>query len=226
MADTTNQASASFGAGLLGPGVQNHPVGIRPTSGMSLPRGWPIAADGSITCMTCHVTLPIPGAKVQLRGSENGSPDNPQSFCANCHSNNVQSREGAHWMALMFAHVSRQYNREAAAGVSAFSSSRACLGCHDGVNASEAAYAPAGAEFGGSLGDRSRNHPIDVSYPMSGKKRAEVPLRPASMVPASVNLRGGVVSCLSCHDLYNHEKSMLSVPIEGSRLCFGCHALD
>jgi len=212
---------------LTGPGVLNHPVGIIPSAGISVPSDWPLSANGAITCMTCHASLPVPDSKPKLRGSESSTNGGPRAFCANCHVDGALSKEGAHWTALLRAHVSREYNQDTTAvGSSIESESRICLGCHDGVNASEASFSAAGAGFSADLADRARNHPIGVFYPKAGKKRAEVPLRPMSRVPASINLRGGVVNCLSCHDLYNHEKASLAVPIEGSKLCFSCHDLN
>jgi len=100
------------------------------------------------------------------------------------------------------------------------------LECHDGVNAPEARYQTPWDRRVGSTGDNRRNHPIGVRYPRMGRARAEVPLRPVAQLPASVLLPNDSVSCLSCHDLYSREDYLLTVPIEGSKLCLTCHAFD
>ncbi|MFQ5415040.1 MAG: cytochrome c3 family protein [Phycisphaerae bacterium] len=45
-------------------------------------------------------------------------------------------------------------------------------------------------------------------------------------MPAAVRLPGGRVSCVSCHDVFVLAPQRLTVPIEGSALCFACHAMN
>ena len=207
-----------------GPGVANHPVGVRPSAAIRIPSGWPLAADGSLTCTTCHSAPPIgPNAASNLRRQGITDAD-PKAFCMNCHQESG-SGTAVHWQALPNAHIMPEQNRKSSAGGSYDAASRSCLSCHDGVNAPDAGHSSSGQSFSG-FGDRSRNHPVGVPYPFAGKMRAEVPLRPASSVPATVSLAGGVVSCVSCHNLYAGDEHRLSVPIEGSQLCFACHDLD
>lgn len=141
----------------------------------------------------------------------------------NCH---VETGGGSsldmHWRAVTKAHGG---NERSSAGVSAVDDmSRSCLKCHDGVTASDAGHET--SRGGGYSGDRSRNHPVGVRYPPSGTRGVEVPLRPASLLPKSIRLPGGKVSCVSCHDVYNRDRHRLSVPIEGSKLCMTCHVMD
>jgi|CXWL01.1.fsa_nt_gi predicted CXXCH cytochrome family protein len=206
-----------------GPGVANHPVGVRPNAAMKIPAGWPLAADGSLTCMTCHSTPPVgTNAASNLRG-EGENNRNSKAFCLNCHQDSG-SGTAVHWQAVSVAHVSLQQNRDGSTQPLYGSESQNCLLCHDGVTARDAGHNSAQSMTG--FADRSRNHPVGVRYPLSGKRRAEVPLRPASSVPKTVSLAGGVVSCASCHNLYSPDPQRLSVPIEGSQLCFACHDLD
>lgn len=141
----------------------------------------------------------------------------------NCHQDS-ETGTGVHWMALTKAHYSLQDNRRAATADSLVNGTRMCLSCHDGVSAPDAGHSS--MQMGSDYSDRSRNHPVGVRYPFSGKTRAEVPLRAASSVPPTVNLAGGMVSCLSCHNLYASDSQRLSVPIEGSQLCFACHDMN
>lgn len=206
-----------------GPGVANHPVGIRPSGAVHVPSGWPLAADGTLSCMTCHSAPPMgKNAGNNLRGNSRSGND-PRAFCLSCHE---ESGTGTamHWQAVGKAHITLKENRDGSARLSQESDSRGCLSCHDGVMARDPGHRLAGS--GGDFGDGSKNHPVGVRYPFSGKTRAEVPLRPAASVPATVSLAGGVVSCTSCHNLYAEDTHRLSVPIEGSQLCFACHDLD
>jgi predicted CXXCH cytochrome family protein len=206
-----------------GPGVANHPVGIRPSAGIRIPAGWPLDTDGSLTCMTCHSHPPAgKDAAASLRG-KGSSPQDPKAFCASCHQDS-DSGTSVHWQAMPFAHVSAQHNRDDSARLSHVLGTQSCLSCHDGVSAGDASHNS--IQSMGDFSERSRNHPVQVRYPRAGTSKTDVPLRPVSAVPESVSLAGGVVSCVSCHNLYSREPQRLSVPIEGSQLCFACHDLD
>ena len=211
-----------------GPGLANHPVGVVPSSAISIPGGWPLDFDGSITCLTCHETLPrLDGsAGPHLRDFDAPTADST-GFCLRCHSPaNRRDAASMHWMALRRAHVKPTTDRSWGSGDRIDAESRSCLGCHDGVTASESRN-PAGAgRGGGSLADPGRNHPIAVRYPTRQRGDFDVPFRPVSALPQEVRLPGGKVSCVSCHNLYAPGRKLLAVPIEGSQLCFTCHQLD
>jgi predicted CXXCH cytochrome family protein len=212
-----------------GPGVANHPVGVVPSSGMTIPGDWPLAADGSITCKTCHAALPSLDGRdgPRLRGATESDRDS-RAFCMNCHHEQA-SRTGAgmHWLAMSRAHVMHDSDDGgSSAGGSIDRGSAACLECHDGVTAPDAAYETSWNRGSGYLGDMGRNHPIGVRYPHAGARHRDAPLRPAAMLPETVRLPGGMVSCLSCHNLYATDPKHLTVPIEGSRLCMTCHQMD
>lgn len=211
-----------------GPGASNHPVNIVPSAGMTIPPGWPLDPDGSITCMTCHVSMPSRDGKggARLRGMNDSSSDG-LAFCMNCHRDDAGgSAATAHWIAVPKAHILRDsFQDRFARGGALDGASRDCLTCHDGLNASDAGH-ETGMNRGSGYGDKGRNHPIGVLYPRFGKRLVEVPLRPAAALPATVQLPGGMVSCVSCHDLYQPDKNRLSVPIEGSSLCLTCHDMN
>ena len=98
--------------------------------------------------------------------------------------------------------------------------------CHDGVTAPESASATSWNRGPGSLGDLRRNHPVGVRYEQRPVRGAAVRLRPASSLPATARLPNGRISCTSCHNLYARDDHKLTVPNEGSALCFTCHDMD
>ena len=79
---------------------------------------------------------------------------------------------------------------------------------------------------GGYDGTQTGNHPVGVRYPLGAGRDSGVSFRPAGLLPEQVRLPGGVVSCVSCHDLYAPERHLLTVSLDGSALCFTCHAMD
>ena len=79
---------------------------------------------------------------------------------------------------------------------------------------------------GGDHGNRTANHTVGARYPSGGSRGSTRALRPASLLPKQVRLPDGKISCVSCHDLYAPERFYLTVPLDGSQLCFTCHAMD
>lgn len=208
-----------------GPGVENHPVHVRPSSAVAIPKGWPLDHAGSITCLTCHTQLPglRDGADPVLRGVEAGTRPGVE-FCANCHrSTETRTAAGMHWMAVRVAHVKLEQDRSASSFGLMDEDSRRCLECHDGVSTGESANS-LGRGHGGS--DMRKNHPVGVEYRSNKPPGSRTQLRSEFMLPAEIRLPGGKVSCVSCHNLYSSERYRLSVPIERSELCFACHAMD
>ncbi len=211
-----------------GPGASNHPVHVRPSGTVRIPRGWPLADDGSLTCLTCHDKLPpLEGAShAYLRDFAEEEADT-LAFCVKCHSDDTtRTATAQHWMAVGVAHVPDDDRRPHRSGGLLDADSRRCMACHDGVGADEAVNSTVWNRGSSPLDDRRRNHPIGVSYPSHTPRNYGVPFRPISMLPAGIRLPDGKVSCVSCHDLYASDRHHLSVPIEGSALCFACHQMD
>jgi predicted CXXCH cytochrome family protein len=209
-----------------GPGNVNHPVGVRPSHAVHVPKGWPLGTDGCLTCTTCHESIPAlsghGGAKLRRKG---GATGDPSAFCATCHGTTTSGAAGMHWRAMQRAHVrSASPSRTQRYGALDADSIR-CLSCHDGVTARETAYETASGHGVMALGDTARDHPVGVRYRAYGRERGSK-LRAEGALPATVRLPGGRVSCVSCHDLYSREPKLLTVPIEGSALCFTCHDMD
>jgi predicted CXXCH cytochrome family protein len=211
---------------LRGPGVSNHPVGMAPSSSVNLPADWPLDPDGTMTCLTCHSNLP------SSRGS--GDPclrdfdpelEAATEFCMKCHGGSShQGRADVHWMAVQTAHVGAEATPTAPSSHLLDAQTRQCLGCHDGVGASESSNTtPWNRGHAASFGGPQGNHPVGVSYPTGSQARTGSQFRAKSFLPEQVQLPRGQVSCVSCHDLYSGDRYLLTVPIEGSELCFTCH---
>ncbi len=217
-----------------GPGIANHPVHVVPSAAVRIPESWPLAPDGSITCSTCHERLPelADGSDPYLRLAQDWNPapagsHGSQPFCANCHAANTPQGSSMHWTAVGSAHIKPDSERSGGVGSGHLDAeSRRCLACHDGVTAHDTRHTTAGRRGSGYIGDSRRSHPVGVGYPSHTPRNYSVPFRPVALLPARVRLPEGRVSCVSCHDLYGTGTHHLSVPIEGSALCFTCHQLD
>ncbi len=210
-----------------GPGIANHPVHVVPSSNVRIPEGWPLDADGTLSCSTCHNALPalVGASDFQLRGDTDPTAP-PTQFCINCHDSGTERNTASmHWLATGRAHIPDDAARESYGGGGMDSESRRCLGCHDGVTAGEHLNS---SGFGAavSFGEQMRSHPVGIPYERRGRRGGDAALRSEVQLPDSVRLPGGSVSCVSCHNLYATGRHKLSVPIEGSKLCFTCHGMD
>lgn len=230
---STAGAQSGSGTGLAtptyqGPGVSNHPVGIVPSEAVLVPAGWPLAEDGSITCLTCHKAAPgSPDAPRPALRDFDARESDPAEFCANCHAHDgPRSTATMHWLAAGVAHVSNIRPRSTPTGGSFDGRTRQCLTCHDGLSAPESLNDTPWNRGRGPIGDQQRNHPIGVSYTGRTPTGSSVALRAASLLPGHVQLPDGKVSCVSCHDLYAKGKHLLTVPAERSQLCLTCHDLN
>jgi predicted CXXCH cytochrome family protein len=221
-AEGRRSGNAGLEAALLhGPGVMNHPVRVVPSELVSVPEEWPLSADGTITCLTCHSQLPSLRGDGEYHLRSTRRAGGQIEFCQNCHScDGPRTAASMHWTVAQVAHVSP-------AGAGATRSrgldapSRRCLECHDGVNASESTN-PTGASPKRAW-DEQRNHPVGIRYPDVGRDGGGRQLRSTRSLPQHVRLPDGKVSCISCHNLYAGRPGLLSVPIEESQLCFTCH---
>ncbi|MBI5864878.1 MAG: hypothetical protein HZB38_10285 [Planctomycetes bacterium] len=206
---------------LTGPGVFNHPINVRPSADVHIPSGWPLDESGAMTCLTCHEQ----GERGQvvsaaLRPTPRAESPGSQRFCTACHTDaSARTAKSSHWMAMKVAHV--RPNNSAGDRETLDDGSRLCLSCHDGVNAGEAENSVSRRAARISFEDASSNHPIGMTY--SNQSRSK--LKSVSGLPPEVALPGGKVGCVSCHNLYNRERGRLTVPIDGSALCFTCHDL-
>lgn len=208
-----------------GPGVANHPVGMVPSLRIRVPDSWPLGRGGTISCETCHVGIPMtsPAIDPLLRQLPDADADS-RAFCASCHvSNKLSDGRSMHWLALQRAHLTAESDSVIrASGVIDLESKR-CLACHDGVNAKDRSVSI--GHRGGSIrfGDPSVEHPVGMAYPPRPTFPPSSSYRPAFALPDSIRLPGGMVSCVSCHDLYGTSTKLLTVTDQGSALCLACH---
>lgn len=212
---------------LHGPGMANHPVGVVPSRNIRIPEDWPVDVDGSITCGTCHYAFPSLAAGDPLLRGSNGRRIEPTQFCARCHTSASPDQAGGmHWIAVGAAHIKSkgEYAGQFSGGVDV--ESKRCLSCHDGINASEASSGAATHGSFGSFANERLNHPIGIPYPTYQPPGNGTKYRPASLLPREIRLPDGMVSCVSCHNLYARDKHLLTVPIKDSALCLTCHELN
>lgn len=211
-----------------GPGASNHPVHVVPSAAVRIPEEWPLGMDGSITCVTCHSALPSlsgDGADPLLRDFE-PAREAPIEFCMKCHTqSDSRSASGVHWMAVGEAHVPAGRAAQTSSRNMLDSRTRACLGCHDGVNARESGNTTPWNRGSTYVGDPQRSHPVGVRYPDRTPSDFSVRFIPVGLLPDEIQLPEGQVGCISCHNLYGGTRNLLSVPIEGSELCLTCHDL-
>ncbi len=210
-----------------GPGVINHPVGVIPSAAIHIPEGWPLDARGAITCLTCHESLESLSEQTPTRLREPpGAFADTGYICVACHdTSRAGDSPGIHWTVLRHAHIKPESDSEASWVGSLDGTSTRCLTCHDGVSAQDTLYGTGGSGGHASFSDKGRNHPIGVPF-RKNRIKSGMKLRTESVLPATIRLPKGQVSCVSCHNLYNTKQKRLSVPIEGSALCFSCHDMD
>ena len=97
----------------------------------------------------------------------------------------------------------------------------ACLGCHDGVIASNSMNrlgTHGGSANAVSLGRAS--HPVGVAYDSAVPGRR--PLRPRMFLDERIILPQGKVECVSCHDAATPKMSLV-MSNRFSALCLSCH---
>ena len=226
--DVRAGARQRFAAKLrFGPGIVNHPVHVRPSVAVAIPEGWPLDPDGTITCSTCHHALPsLEGPTEYLLREFDDDATSLVQFCRSCHDNgNQRIAANSHWLAVGVAHIRDNAHQHAESRSGLDAESRSCLGCHDGVSATEHTISP--ADRGRAhLSEKGQSHPIGVPYEGNREHGKSPALRPRALLPDKVRLPGGSVSCVSCHNLYVSTPSRLVVPIEESRLCLTCHDMD
>lgn len=91
-----------------------------------------------------------------------------------------------------------------------------CLKCHDGSRELQPVKGKISA---------TRSHKVLVSYPPPGRANAFRPL--AVVLKAGIKFENGMVTCISCHNLYNINKNHFAIETNTSgyaqKLCYVCH---
>lgn len=104
-------------------------------------------------------------------------------------------------------------------------STRSCMACHDGSVASRAdVRLPAASWWPEPEAAQEGSHPVDVDYEEAALRRPGS-LVAQALLPPTVQLLGGRVTCLSCHHPDSAQRFRTSLPMDGSALCRACHTL-
>lgn len=104
-----------------------------------------------------------------------------------------------------------------------------CLGCHDGVTASDVYSSAHAVTITDQLANSRlgtvglRSHPVGITYPLAAEG-----YHPRAAVEAGgLLLPDGRIQCTTCHDAHNTHRyrGMLRISNERSRMCLTCHRL-
>jgi len=101
--------------------------------------------------------------------------------------------------------------------VDEMSSSMNCIACHDGSAAAK--Y----VSFCTSECNFNTAHAIDKPYPPLGRENKFAPVD--SLGTSGIRLYGGNITCISCHNLKNHEKHHPAGDRSNGELCTLCHIM-
>lgn len=198
----------------VGAATLSHPTGVTPS--FTIPGEFPLNSTGDMTCSTCHQVH-----DKTLRGTERG-----REFCLSCHDKR-----------FFAAMADGGESLEATGHLDAFvepppvsdrtevdDPSLRCMGCHLDQLDSEG-YPVVWIQKNNGVvrhGKKSFNHPVGSPYQRAVSYGG---YRPVAQIPPEIQLVGGRVSCISCHEAYGdgHGATLLTSSRPG--LCYGCHDL-
>ena len=190
----------------------SHPVGSVPSS--QVPAEYPLDWKGETTCTTCHF-FHNEQYPAYMR-----SPLAGKDFCLQCHTMEFFTQMLDQGESLVEAHLLT--GLEVAVELGYIDPiSLDCLGCHDGVTASEVSISmgPGGAV----LQSASSSHPIGTDYLAYTSVDTSVPS--INELPSEILLVDGKVGCPTCHVPYGNVHGALVITQQGSKLCFTCHRM-
>lgn len=211
---------------------RGHGTGVVPPSGMSVPKEFPLDAQGHLQCVTCHSahgvsTLPGETTSTFLRVNNTNS-----SLCLICHptmagekagknhplglvtnsipqqlwSKHATRESAAHFITCETCHTAHA-NQEEYLLKQTVSDSALCLTCH-----------PDKSPFNPD-GTRNFFHVINVT-PTGA-------VLPATLITNGARLgNDGTITCLTCHKIHQNkiEKHLLVAKTDDqSGFCFNCH---
>lgn len=187
--------------------------------------GLPTAADGTMTCLTCHDEVnrdTAPGERAFLRMANDGS------LCAACHlGQGGTTRQRSHWQFSTRAHLPTRPRApgrgpdHAARGGAIDEVSRNCLSCHDDISAT-ITTGHEGARQRRQRAGSMKDHPIGTDYAAT-VLRSLGEYQPSSRLEPGIELFDGRVGCGSCHNLYADTASHLVASQRRGELCRKCH---
>lgn len=102
-----------------------------------------------------------------------------------------------------------------------------CLGCHDGVTATDVYSSAHAVTVSDQLANSRlgttglRSHPVGIKYPLA----AEGYHTRAAVEAGGLVLPDGRIQCTTCHDAHNTHRhpGMLRISNQRSRMCLTCH---
>lgn len=193
----------------------SHPVGVLPS--MPIPEAFPLEG-GLLTCNSCHEAPAGHAAGSSTGLVRHGRAG--ESLCVQCHVSGDRAEQGHAGVHGMPAHLAGK-DRSASDPGPFDSESRSCLGCHDGIAASESDRRP-GFD---SAHDGMGSHPIGARLLPHGRSRRGDGARyvdPARL-DSRIRLFDGGLGCGSCHSVYSGRDQLLVVSNFKSGLCLSCH---
>jgi len=189
----------------------SHPSGFTPQS--KLAADFPLDWKGDMTCSTCHQ---VHGTQAGLlRGQKHG-----KELCLSCHDKAffAAMKDGGASLQQSGHAISNAMPAQANASIDTLSLQ--CMGCHD--KQSDAGGVRVGRTGIVRHNSGGANHPIGVAYPEFSRNRE---FRAKGMLPKTIWLPEGKLSCVSCHQPYKKQHGLLVMPNDRSSLCTQCHSL-
>ncbi|MCB1887118.1 MAG: cytochrome c3 family protein [Rhodocyclaceae bacterium] len=188
--------------------VASHPTGVQPS--MAPVADYPLDWKGELTCSSCHH---IHGTHGEMRGERRR-----REFCLACHDDGFFERMADGGRSLVVsAHLESSSLAGAEALLDPFSAQ--CMDCHGERGDGAIQLGSSAVSRHGASGV---NHPVGVAYEKGvrfGGFRAQAALDP------SIELPGGLVSCISCHRGYSQEHGAIRRAPRNGGLCLECHDL-
>ena len=190
----------------------SHPTGFAP--GRTLPAEYPLDRRGYLTCSTCHQPHGFePGL---LRGTKRA-----KDFCLTCHDQSfVDGMKDAGASLVISGHLDIG-NGRGTPEIDAHSLH--CLSCHAGSHSGSIAVSFGRSQRSRAMLGLSSAHPIGNAY---GDVRNKMDFYPEYLLEErNIRLSDGRISCISCHETYTKNHGKLTVTLDQSKLCLGCHKM-
>ncbi len=184
-----------------------HPIRVVPESfKANIPQGWPLTADGSLSCMTCHTAGDSPTYDPKNENFLRGAPyETRNSMCWKCHSRDEFSKLNPHadineGKGCEFCHATRpdpKKSKEQQDVKFKGDIVLLCIRCHD-----------------------DSPHPAGIDH--TGLKTPERLVEVKVTMPKSFPLdHRGRVTCATCHDPHAGGDQRGDL---GMTFCSNCHA--